>query len=208
MSDYLLMILAIFGSIIGGFVGSYFKKLGENWAILESLREMTEKVESIKIIYSKDLETVKHQLDYLKSNKLSYNEAKREALLKVHSNLYYLIQCSTGDFKTISSKLKEQIEETINENKHNYQQFILAESNVILFLNNDVYFGLLLNIKAQLSKIFSEQEALKFLSDDSFAFLKHFKDYKILSMEAIQSIEKIMIDYNKISKELIEETYN
>ena len=61
-ADSWYFIVIIVGSIVGAFLGSFFKKKGENLATKSDIDKITDKVENIKLQYSQDLEKFKHSL--------------------------------------------------------------------------------------------------------------------------------------------------
>ena len=59
---YPQLLLLVLLSGVAAYIGAYLKKKGENWATVEDVKVLTEKVEEIKIIYSKQIEDYKAEL--------------------------------------------------------------------------------------------------------------------------------------------------
>jgi hypothetical protein len=84
--DWWIYVLIIAFSAIGGFIGAYLKKKGENLATKEDIEIITEKIEKIRSQYSEQLETVKASLQL--SNQLKL--AALDKRLQKHQEAYTL----------------------------------------------------------------------------------------------------------------------
>ncbi|MBE7689053.1 hypothetical protein F6A46_12560 [Tenacibaculum finnmarkense genomovar ulcerans] len=77
----LVEIIILLSTLYLIFFKNYFKKKGENLATKEDIGDITQKVESVKIEYQKNLEEIKSQLNIVnKKNEILLNEKVRTFL--------------------------------------------------------------------------------------------------------------------------------
>ena len=84
--DWRIYVLIIVFSAIGGFLGAYLKKKAENLATKGDIKDITQKIEDIRLQYSKQLELHKASLQL--SNQLKL--AALDKRLKKHQEAYSL----------------------------------------------------------------------------------------------------------------------
>lgn len=82
-----LVLVVIIGYFLRVFFPSYTKEKGKNLATKEDIREITEKIESVKVDYAKSLETLKSNLQLESALKGAYQQKCLEALTAINELL-------------------------------------------------------------------------------------------------------------------------
>jgi len=120
------------------FLPGYAQEKGKNLATKQDIEEITRKVESVKIDFSKDLEYIKSDLQFQNQSLFSIKSAEREALidtnLKYAEWLNYLMNLS---FSNITMYNYERLNDYFSEIKNKKLQFDTAEARLHLFLHDD-----------------------------------------------------------------------
>ncbi|WP_027330236.1 hypothetical protein [Marinimicrobium agarilyticum] len=82
-----LVVVVVIGYFLREFFPSYTKEKGKNLATKEDIREITEKIESVKADYAKSLETLKSKLQLESALKGAYQEKCLGALTAINELL-------------------------------------------------------------------------------------------------------------------------
>jgi hypothetical protein len=101
------------------FLPSYVQEKGKNLATKQDIEEITRKVESVKIDFSKDLEFIKSDLQFQNQSLFSIKSAEREALIDTNFKyaewLNYLMNLS---FSNITMYNYERLNDYFSEIKN------------------------------------------------------------------------------------------
>ncbi|GEM_PF-4333919 len=82
--------LSVIGLFAKKYLSSYLQQKGRDLAIKENIKEITDKIESVKTQYTKSIEELKADLSIRNEQKLRILEKRNEALLKFHEDCHIL----------------------------------------------------------------------------------------------------------------------
>lgn len=172
--DYIEIILEVLLILLGlylAFYKSYFKEKGKNLATLEDIEEITSKVEAIKTDFLRETEKLKLDIQYTNQIKFTIKSEGLKCLFdfyeKYHLWLNILLDFYFGGYNEDNYEKLDIVEKNINDS---YNQFLISDSKVKLFVNNP-----------ELYKTSGEMK-IKTLEFQSFISLTMSK-YKILMIE-------------------------
>lgn len=134
---FLPLLLIVFFFLTKIYLQSYVSESAKSNIQKRDIEELTEKVESVKAIYTKENELIKYQLNQLLSLKEQHRNEERNALMKFHATYIHWIYLLQGvnlvDYN--SSNLDELLEKKLTLNNFFYEIHV-ARANVLLIVNN------------------------------------------------------------------------
>jgi len=166
------VIAFLFGFLIKSFLPNYVKKKAENLATKEDIKNITEKIESVR---SKvEINTDAHK---------SYVSERKEALLKFHDEItsfhYELMAVNFGDFPMDGGK-------SLYEYQTNYYkavaEILKSYQRLVIYLSNDSV--LLKKANTITNNVIDSRKILK----------SHFGSIKMTSIKEHQAYENISAD--------------
>ena len=139
--------------ILKSFWPKYFEAKATNQATKEDIGEITTIVENIKSDLQRDVEDLKGQISLVNQHKLNLKASEREAILEYSSKLNAYIYCLVGLDLTLYNEenYNELLKERIEINKKSFE-FSVSEANLGLFLNDDEFIKMNMNLKLSISE--------------------------------------------------------
>lgn len=201
-----LILILIIVVIIKFSVPSYLKQKGKNLADKEDISELTKKVEAIKSDFSKKIEYLKTDLNFINQNKISVKSLEREALLLVNEKYAeWLNSLMNISFSLITVKNYSNIESYFSELRHTKIAYENAEAKLLIFMNDKE----LLHIKTNCYLKTLELEQLIKLTTNSLQSNFELIDFYFSNVNpnTKEEIEKKQADY-KVAMDGISETIN
>ncbi|MDI5950272.1 hypothetical protein [Flavobacterium yafengii] len=133
----LLIAFLILYFLIKNMLPSYFGEKGKNLATKQDITDITEKVESVKQIFTAQNEKLKFNLQFLTSSQLGLYQEERNAIIDYNQKLAIWINVLTNsDFAGIDTKSSLEIEEYKKLISNSYSDLLESEAKFKLFVDN------------------------------------------------------------------------
>jgi hypothetical protein len=133
-----LIFLFVGGLWLRNFLPNYFNEKGKLLAQKKDIAEITEKIESVKIEFTRDTEVLKSSLQRLISLETSHRTEERNAIIDFYSKynqwLYALLEINYGAYSRLN--VKDLTEKRIYIEKF-YGETGVAQSKVQLLVQNE-----------------------------------------------------------------------
>ena len=134
----LIFIIPIFYYFYKSYLISYLSESAKSNVQKKDISELTQKVESIKASYSKEVEVIKFRLNELLSLNEHHRTEERNALIKFHSEyihwIYLFQSVNLADYNF--NNLTDLLEKKLSLNDYFYK-IHLERANVLLIVNDD-----------------------------------------------------------------------
>jgi hypothetical protein len=158
---------------------SYLSETAKSNVQKRDIEELTQKVESIKAIYSKENELIKYQLNQLLALKGQHRNEERNALMKFHASyihwIYLLQGINLSDYDRIN--IDQLLEKKLSLNDYFYD-IQVTRANVLLIVNNEEIinctYDMIQGLITYKSFIESNLLSLQFLLTDNKSLIEEF----------------------------------
>jgi hypothetical protein len=188
-SQIVILLVAVF-KIWGK---SYISEKGKNLAQKEDIEEITDKIEAIKALYTKENDEIKQQLTYIFGIQSSHRTEERNAIVHFHEVYYHwlytlleipITNYNTNTINSLLDKRKELSSYFLEINKATSKMSLLVKNKELLQLSNSLIMELI-KFKTWIEERLLKLEFL--LQDDNSLHTK---------------FTKLLIDYEKNKEEL------
>ncbi|MEJ5092875.1 hypothetical protein, partial [Sphingobacterium faecium] len=137
LSIIYIAITTISGFLLKNYIPSYFNQKGKNFADKEDIKELTLKVEEVKISFSKEIEFFRAKIDIDKSNHISYYEEEKKALINYHGLMYeWILKIFSTDINRVKMLSYEEIA-TLRNELDLFPKLSIALSKVRLIIRDE-----------------------------------------------------------------------